>query len=413
MRIVVLVKVVPDPAGPRRLDPATGWLDRSDGGVVDVVDERALELALRLTDARADTEVVALAMGPAEIDGALRRILVRGVDRVVHVRDDALAGADALLTAHALAAALRRERADLVIAGTASTDGGGGVVPAMIAELLDLPMLGSVDGVEIGDGAARATRVTPAYTAVLSAPLPALVSITERVPLASPPAPARAGGDPRRVDVLDAAGLGVDLAARTGSRVLSVERAPVRDVASDDADAARPALGARLEGEAVALVFVETKPGGALAATAGELVSAASAIGTPLPVSVEGGPSARAAALAAAARSYEASAVVLAHSASGREAAGRLAARLGAAVVLDVVGLERTEGRIVATHSVLGGAYVTTSTGPAPLVVTVREGAFDAAPVSGLRALPTPADARADATVESLTPAAAREAQRT
>ena len=38
-------------------------------------------------------------------------------------------------TARVIAAAVEKEGADLVLAGTVSTDGGTGVVPAMVAEL--------------------------------------------------------------------------------------------------------------------------------------------------------------------------------------------------------------------------------------------------------------------------------------
>ncbi|WP_449372632.1 hypothetical protein [Arthrobacter psychrolactophilus] len=65
-----------------------------------------------------------------------------GADSAVHIQDDALVGSDALTTATALAAGLRGVNADVVIAGNESTDGRGGVVPAMIAELLELPFLG-------------------------------------------------------------------------------------------------------------------------------------------------------------------------------------------------------------------------------------------------------------------------------
>ncbi|MCA0218308.1 MAG: electron transfer flavoprotein subunit alpha/FixB family protein [Actinobacteria bacterium] len=72
-------------------------------------------------------------------------------------------------------------------------------------------------------------------------------------------------------------------------------------------------------------------------------------------------------------------AVLIANSLDGREAAGRLAARIGAAVAVDAVGVERDEEGIVARHSVYGGAYSVASAATfGPLVVTVRHGALDA-----------------------------------
>ncbi|MER2133297.1 MAG: electron transfer flavoprotein subunit alpha/FixB family protein [Arthrobacter sp.] len=154
------------------------------------------------------------------------------------------------------------------------------------------------------------------------------------------------------------------------------------------------------------LVYAETARDGAPKASSGELVTAASAIGTAVAVRVEGGPSARAAALAAAVRSHDAVAVLLPHTAGGRETAGRLAVRLGAAVLTDVVALETREGLVIAKHSVFGGNYAVTATGDGPVVVTVREGALEAAPAPKVLVLDAPADARADATVESVVPLA-------
>lgn len=121
-------------------------------------------------------------------------------------------------------------------------------------------------------------------------------------------------------------------------------------------------------------------------------------------VCADGGPSARAAALAAATRENKAIAVLLPHAAGGRETSGRLAARLGVPILTDVVGLETDGGRVVASHSVFGGTYIVRSTGDAPLVATVREGAFEASPMPDVAVLPTPTDANKDAHVESMTP---------
>src|SRR5262245_10670094 len=130
MKIIVLVKQVPDTWGERKLDLATGLVDR-DGSeaVVDEISERAVEVALRAKDADKSVEVVVLTMGPEPAKDALRKCLGMGADSAVHVLDPSLAGADAAWTASVLAAAVRRAGFDLVIAGNESTDGRGGVVP--------------------------------------------------------------------------------------------------------------------------------------------------------------------------------------------------------------------------------------------------------------------------------------------
>jgi len=181
MKIVVLIKQVPDTYGERTLNTSTGLLDRdASDRVIDEIDERALEVALKQKDADKSVEVVLLTMGPAEAKDGLRKGLSMGADSAVHVLDDGLAGSDARRTASVLAAALRAQGADLIIAGNESTDGRGGVVPALVAEYLGLPLLSFINAAEISNGAVSGDRSTDSGTVRAHAALPAVVSITER-----------------------------------------------------------------------------------------------------------------------------------------------------------------------------------------------------------------------------------------
>lgn len=183
MRIVVLVKEVPDTYGDRKLNLETGLADRGAGdSVLDEIGERALEVALSYADANAGTEVVALSMAPATATATVRKALAMGAASAVHVVDEGLLGADLGLTAEVLAAAIRRTGFDLVIAGNQSTDGSGGVIPAMIAELLDVPQATALGSVEIGDGAVSGDRAADGATVRVTAELPAVISITEQLP---------------------------------------------------------------------------------------------------------------------------------------------------------------------------------------------------------------------------------------
>ncbi|MDJ0355548.1 electron transfer flavoprotein subunit beta/FixA family protein [Paenarthrobacter sp. PH39-S1] len=180
MKIVVLVKQVPDTAEERKLDLTTGLLDRDAGdSVVDEINERALEVALRVKDANKSTEVVVMTMGPDGATQALRKALSMGADSGVHILDDSLAGADTKRTAAALAAGLKVTGFDIVLAGNESTDGRGGVVPAMVAEHLALPLLGSLVSAEITEGAVRGVRQGEGGTLNVHAALPAIVTVTE------------------------------------------------------------------------------------------------------------------------------------------------------------------------------------------------------------------------------------------
>jgi electron transfer flavoprotein beta subunit len=181
MKIIVLVKQVPDTEWARKLDPATGLLDRLTGeNVADEINERALEVALRYKDSHKGTEVVVLSMGPESTTKALRKSLSMGADSAVHILDDALAGSDVGWTAGVLAAALKDSGFDLVIAGNESTDGRGGVVPAMVAEHLGLPFLGSLNSAEISEQVVSGERRGEIGTLTAHVSLPAVVSVTER-----------------------------------------------------------------------------------------------------------------------------------------------------------------------------------------------------------------------------------------
>ncbi|MEO2132478.1 MAG: electron transfer flavoprotein subunit beta/FixA family protein [Microbacterium sp.] len=183
MRILVLVKEVPDTWGDRVLNLETGLADRgASDAVIDEIGERSLEVALSYADANPGTEVVVVMMAPESATGSVRKALAMGAASAVHVVDDALLGADLGLTAQTLAAAISRAGFDLVITGNQSTDGSGGVMAAMLAELLDVPSLTSMNSVTITESEVSGERSVDGGSMTASAALPAVVSITERLP---------------------------------------------------------------------------------------------------------------------------------------------------------------------------------------------------------------------------------------
>ena len=183
MRIVVLVKPVPDPASAgERLGP-DGRLDRTAvPAVVNGNDEYALEAALKLITAAGEgSEVTLLSMAPAAAPETLRKALAMGATRGVLVTDPALAGSDAVSTARVLAAALRTLEYDLVLAGVDTSDGAGGTVAAAVAAHLRLPYLSYAARIEPDDGtgSVRVHRISPTGYDLLESPMPALISCTQ------------------------------------------------------------------------------------------------------------------------------------------------------------------------------------------------------------------------------------------
>jgi electron transfer flavoprotein beta subunit len=226
MQVVVCVKQIPDPATPYQLDADHHWLVRPAEQVLDDTDRYGVEMGLQLAQAHGGT-VTLVSMGPAGNMQGIRQALAMGADKAVVVDDSGLRGSDALTTARVLAAAARREGFDLVIAGCESTDGYSGVIPQMVAELLDAPALTYATQVEVSGDTVRIHQQTALGYDVVEASLPAVVSVTAGV--VEPRYPTFKGimdAKKKPVDTLGAADLGISPAVEQS--VTAVESAPER-----------------------------------------------------------------------------------------------------------------------------------------------------------------------------------------
>ncbi|BFU45199.1 electron transfer flavoprotein subunit beta/FixA family protein [Krasilnikovia sp. MM14-A1004] len=180
MKIVVLVKHVPWTLRDMTFR-ADHTLDRTARrGHLNEADEYAVDQAVRFARRRRDVQITALTMGPAAADEALRRALIVGADDAVHIVDERLRGSDTLTTARVLAAAVDRLGFDLVLSGAASSDAGAAAVPAMVAELLGVPVLCFADLLRVREHRVEIGRDDGAGLRAYTAALPAVVSVTER-----------------------------------------------------------------------------------------------------------------------------------------------------------------------------------------------------------------------------------------
>lgn len=244
MKIAVLVKAVPDTYGDRKLNLETGLADRAASeSVLDEVCERAVEVALGYADGDRDTEVVVVSAAAEEASATIRKGLAMGAASALLITDERLLGADLGLTAEVLAAALARLRPDLVIAGNQSTDGGGGMIATMIAELLDLPQLTGLSDVQIAADSVTGTRSANGVTTKLTAPLPAVISVTEALPEARFPSLKGIMAAKRKpFETVSLADLGVDPEDHSASRsiVIGLSEKPPRQAGvkiTDEGDA--------------------------------------------------------------------------------------------------------------------------------------------------------------------------------
>lgn len=154
-RIVVCIKPVPDPKewDRLRMDPVTKTLIREGiPSVINPLDKHAIEAALEIKD-DCGAEVVLLAMAPLDSRPVLREALAMGPDRAVLLSDKVFAGSDTLATARILAAGIRKiGPVDLIFCGNFTLDGSTAQVPSQVAEILGIPSIMHVSGMDRGDG---------------------------------------------------------------------------------------------------------------------------------------------------------------------------------------------------------------------------------------------------------------------
>ena len=180
MKIVTLVKYVPDATGDREFaDDNTVDRDAADG-LLSELDEYAVEQALQIKEAGDDVEVVALTMGDDDASDAIKKALQMGADAGIHVCDDDIHGSDAMVTSKILAAAIEKIGPDLVVTGMSSTDGGMGVMGAMLAERLGWAQVTMGSEVSVDGDTVKLKRDTDTSTQHIEAALPAIVSVTDQ-----------------------------------------------------------------------------------------------------------------------------------------------------------------------------------------------------------------------------------------
>lgn len=205
------VKQVPDTWAEKKLRSSDSRLDReSADGVLNELDEYAVEQALQLVEA-AGGEVVIVTMGPERAGETLRKAISMGADSGIHVVDDNLGGSDAVATSAVLAKALTGRDFDLILFGSESTDARMSVIPAMVAERLDLPQVTFAQKVEVNGSELTVERVTEYGFDVLSTQLPAVVSVVEKIN--EPRYPSFKGimaAKKKPVDILTVADLGLE-----------------------------------------------------------------------------------------------------------------------------------------------------------------------------------------------------------
>lgn len=221
MEIVVCMKQVPDTETKIKVNPeGTGIVTDGIKYVMNPYDEYAVEEALRIRE-KLGGKVTILSLGPDLATEAIRTALAMGADEAVHLNDPAFEGSDSFTTAKILAKALQGLTFDLILTGKQAMDHDASQVFGCLAELLDLPYVSVVVGLEISaDGkSATAKRETEGgMEEIIETSLPAVIAAQKGLNeprYASLPGIMKA--KKKEIKKLDLAALGMD-AAEVGEK---------------------------------------------------------------------------------------------------------------------------------------------------------------------------------------------------
>ena len=185
MKIAVCVKQVPDATVHKRLDPDTNRLDRSGEGALNATDVNAVEEALRLKEVLLRGRRLSWNRpGPEKAmdshSGRRSRWARTAPCSSPTTRRPAPTSRP---TSRALAKALEREEADLVLFGQQSSDIGHGVVLwAAVSDRLRRPMVSQVAELTVDGDAVTGKRQDRQFGYdVIAAPLPAVVAVSDAI----------------------------------------------------------------------------------------------------------------------------------------------------------------------------------------------------------------------------------------
>jgi electron transfer flavoprotein beta subunit len=245
---------VPDATVHKRIDSATKRLDRSGEAALNPTDLNAVEEALRIKEAHGG-EVVLVSLGPERAVESLRKALAMGADQALLVTDETAAGSDLLGTSRILAAALERVAADLILFGQASNDGDGAVLWAAVADRMRCALISQVASLTVDGSSVTGKRQTEHGYDVITAPLPAIVAVSDAIN--EPRYPSLKGimgakTKPQETSSVQDLGLAADTVGEAGSKttVLELGSPPSRGDSvkvEDDGNAAQTILDYVLE----------------------------------------------------------------------------------------------------------------------------------------------------------------------
>ena len=176
MKIAVCVKRVPDSEARIKIAADGKRIDESGlKFVLNPYDEYAVEAALQLKEKAGSGEIVVVSVGADSAQETIRTALAMGADRGILLKCESVP-LDPLPVANALAGELKAGAFDVILFGKIAIDDSSQAVGPMVAELMALPCVSAIAGLEIADGAGTAEREIEGGREVVRFALPAVLT---------------------------------------------------------------------------------------------------------------------------------------------------------------------------------------------------------------------------------------------
>ena len=178
MKIAVCLGNVPDTTTKVKFGDGTAFDKTGVQWIINPWDELALTRAMELKEDSGNSvsSVTVLTVGGKDAEPTIRKALAIGADDAIRIDAEP---ADAFAVASQLAEAIKGQGFDLILAGIESSDYNGSMVGGMLAELLDLPSVSAVSGLEINGNAVQITRDIDGGKEQVSVPVP-FVAIVQK-----------------------------------------------------------------------------------------------------------------------------------------------------------------------------------------------------------------------------------------
>jgi len=142
--------------------------------VIDTMDEYGIEQALRMREAAPGIEVIALAVGPARYEVALRSALAMGADRAILVEADG--PLDPIALSSVVAQIARAENVDLIFCGGQQADWDSHALGPATAERLGWPQATWTNALSLDGTQLVGKHDVDSGSESFSVPLPAVVT---------------------------------------------------------------------------------------------------------------------------------------------------------------------------------------------------------------------------------------------